>query len=40
MKIIFTLLVLLITSSVFAQTDHVVKGKVLDETGAPMPGTA
>lgn len=40
MKIIFTLFAsLLITGSVFAQKDQLVKGKVLDETGAPMPGT-
>jgi len=41
MKIIITLLVagLLMTVSVFAQTDLLVKGKVLDETGQPVPGT-
>ena len=40
MKIIFTVFAgLLITVSVFAQTDQLVKGRVVDETGQPLPGT-
>src|SRR5688572_4975322 len=40
MKLLFTLFAgLLMTVSVFAQTDLLVKGKVLDDAGSPMPGT-
>jgi TonB-linked SusC/RagA family outer membrane protein len=40
MKLLFTLFAgLLMTVSVFAQTDLLVTGKVLDDTGSPMPGT-
>ena len=41
MKIIFTLFAgLLFTASVFAQSDLLVKGKVLDESGQPLPGAS
>src|SRR5687768_15741965 len=41
MKNLFTLFAgLLITASVCAQTDQLVKGKVLDEAGQPLPGAS